>query len=131
MNKKMMESLNAIKSLFWGGTNDAKIRPPLITTPSLRCTRLPFDWNEAKRRDNLAKHGVDFDLVYEFDWDTAIIHQDIRKNYQEARFQAVAPIGDRIFFMVFTVRGNRTRIISLRKANNREIRRYAIDIKTH
>lgn len=95
------------------------------------CTGLPFEWDEAKRRKNLAKHGVDCDLIYGFDWNTAVIRQDIRKDYQEARFQAIAPIGDRIFFMVFTVRGNQIRIISLRKANSKEIQRYAIEIGTH
>jgi len=60
-----------------------------------------------------------------FEWDTARIEQDVRFDYGELRFQAIGYIGERLHFMVFCVRAGKNRIISLRKANPREIKRYA------
>ena len=52
--------------------------------------------------------------------DTALIRQDRRWDYGEDRFQAVGLIGNRLFFLVFTVRGQTLRVISLRLANKKE-----------
>jgi uncharacterized DUF497 family protein len=56
--------------------------------------------------------------------ETAKIWQDTRKDYGEERFIALGYIEKRLFSMVFTVRGDVLRIISLRKANNREVLDY-------
>ena len=48
-----------------------------------------------------------------------------RKRYGETRFIAAGLIGVRLFVLTFTLRGNAVRIISLRKANRREVQRYA------
>lgn len=56
-----------------------------------------------------------------------IEEEDSRRKYGETRFIAVGPIaafGDRIFVVVYTWRGPIRRIISFRKANDREVRRY-------
>ncbi|MFT3814421.1 MAG: BrnT family toxin [Acidovorax sp.] len=50
---------------------------------------------------------------------------DSRKRYGESRLTATGLIGARLFVLTFTLRGNAVRIISLRKANQREVRRYA------
>ena len=81
-------------------------------------------WDEAKRAANLVKHGVDFVVLDEFDWSTANIFQDRRRSYGEARFVAHAPIRGRLHVVIFTPRDDLLRIISLRKANSREIRAY-------
>lgn len=44
-----------------------------------------FEWNETKRKANLKKHGVDFNAVWEFDWKSATIREDIRSDYGEIR----------------------------------------------
>lgn len=44
--------------------------------------------------------------------------------YGEARFIVLGYIVDRLYSMVFTVRGDMLRVISLRKANKREVKRY-------
>jgi len=49
---------------------------------------------------------------------------DNRKNYGEARFLAFGPIGDRLHCIVFSVRRENIRIISMRRANKREVERY-------
>ena len=81
-----------------------------------------FEWDENKRRANLEKHGIDFSAVYGFDWATASVEQDLRHN--ELRFVAYGYIGGRLHGLVYTDRGIKTRIISLRKADPGEVRRY-------
>jgi uncharacterized protein len=73
---------------------------------------------------SLAVHGVDFSAIELFEWQKAFVISDTRKNYGELRFLAYGPIEDRLYCVVFTVREQNIRIISLRKANSREVKRY-------
>ena len=73
---------------------------------------------------NLTKHGVDFSEAANFDWSEALVETDDRQNYGEPRFYAIAPIGKRLYVMVFTHRSIDIRIISPRKANKREVIQY-------
>lgn len=86
-------------------------------------------WDEAKRRSNLEKHGVDFRRLMGLDWDRAWIFEDRRRDYGEARLIALVPLGRRLHAIVYTQRGGARRIISARKANRREVEAYeeAID----
>jgi uncharacterized protein len=68
--------------------------------------------------------GVPFELAAEFAWDSALMVEDLRKDYGKRRFQALGLIGDRLHMMVFTPRANKAHVISLRKANKREVKRY-------
>jgi hypothetical protein len=81
-------------------------------------------WDETKRAANMAVHGIDFTAAYRFEWDTARIDPDMRRDYGEQRFVALGRIGLRVHVLVFTPRGEVVRVISLRKANRREIRHY-------
>lgn len=83
-----------------------------------------FDWDSAKATANLAKHGVAFEAVDAFDFDAASVRIDDRQAYGETREIAVGPIGDRLHVLVFTRRDATVRVISLRKANRREILAY-------
>src|SRR5882672_3577978 len=86
---------------------------------------MPYEWDAWKRKANLAKHGVDFEAVFEFDWDTAIISFDDREDYGEIREMALGFIGVGLFQLIFTERDDGVvRVISLRKANEKEIRTY-------
>jgi uncharacterized DUF497 family protein len=58
------------------------------------------------------------------DLGTAAIDADLRYAYGESRFQALGLIGGRLHMLVFTMRGDVLRVISLRKANPREVRRH-------
>ncbi|RWA38841.1 hypothetical protein XfCFBP8082_12310, partial [Xylella fastidiosa subsp. fastidiosa] len=60
-----------------------------------------------------------------FEWETAVVREDTRKQYAEPRFEAKGYIGNRLHVMVFCLRGDAVRVISLRKANSREVRSYA------
>ena len=83
-----------------------------------------WDWDEPKRQANLAKHGVDFADVAEFEWETAQTEPDLRHDYGEQRFESIGHIGERLYVLIFTPRGDKRRVISLRKANTREIQRW-------
>jgi len=66
-----------------------------------------YDWDERKRRLNLLKHGVDFAEVDGFEWETATIRPDRRRDYGEDRFIAFGTIGGRLHTLIFTPRGAR------------------------
>jgi uncharacterized DUF497 family protein len=83
-----------------------------------------FQWDEAKRRSNLAKHGVDFAEAENLEWDTALVAEDDRRDYGEDRFIAFAKLGNRLHCIAFTRRGNAVRVISFRKAHWKEKRFY-------
>ena len=80
-----------------------------------------YAWDERKRVSNLRKHGVDFAIVQNFDFETALVLRDNRKNYGEERYRAYGTINGRLHALVFTRREGRIRVISLRKSNTREI----------
>ena len=82
-----------------------------------------YEWDEGKRRFNIAKHGVDFTAMEAFEWDTAMVEPDDHEG--EYRWTAKGFIGAVLHLVVYTERGNRTRIISLRKARPTERKHYA------
>ena len=83
---------------------------------------MEYEWDEGKRISNLAKQGVDFLEVEAFEWETAVI--DPSPRHGETRLAAIGYIGDRLHHLVYTIRGDNRRIVSLRKANLRERRCY-------
>ncbi|EKD92405.1 MAG: hypothetical protein ACD_29C00023G0001 [uncultured bacterium] len=84
-----------------------------------------FEWNENKRIINLEKHGIDFIDAYKLWLSIMAIAEDKRYDYSESRFIALGLLKNRVVVCAYTTRGNDTiRIISLRKANKREIKRY-------
>lgn len=85
-----------------------------------------FDWDEAKRKANLAKHGVDFTAAARMDWSAALTEAQFREG--ETRCLTYAPLGGRLHALVWTQRGESVRLISLRRANKREYDRYVTEI---
>ena len=83
---------------------------------------MEFEWDEAKDAANRAKHGVGFDVARELRWEDALPEKDVRAEYGEDRFIIYAYRATRLYACVFTLRQDRIRIISLRKANKREER---------
>ncbi|MFI4964305.1 MAG: BrnT family toxin [Caulobacterales bacterium] len=59
-----------------------------------------------------------------FDWDTAVTSEDARSDYGEPRYVAVGYVEALIYVVVFTPRGDDTRVISFRRANDREVKAY-------
>jgi uncharacterized protein len=85
---------------------------------------MKYEWDETKRAENFFAHQVDFTAIEEFGWETALIIEDIRWDYGERRYIAYGYIEDRLHCAVFTRRNENIRLISLRKANKREVSRY-------
>jgi len=84
-----------------------------------------YEFDPDKNALNIAKHGLPLTAVDFFDWEDALIEPDMRFDYPEPRFKATGYIGDRLYVVIFCVRGDARRIISLRKANKREEKTYA------
>ena len=86
-------------------------------------------YDPAKDAANLAKHGFSLLDAVGFEWETAVVWPDTRRDYGEPRMVALGYIGLRIMSVVFVDRPpeqpTERRIISLRKANTREVKRYA------
>ncbi|NGZ98811.1 MAG: hypothetical protein CV089_22315 [Nitrospira sp. WS110] len=80
-----------------------------------------FEWDEAKRKANIAKHGIDFLDVPEMFTSLMLVSTDIRKDYGEIRQIGFGFIRARLIVIAFTEREpDVIRIISARKANTRE-----------
>jgi uncharacterized protein len=84
--------------------------------------RIEFD--SAKDISNQSKHGVSLALAGELDWEAALVWIDERFEYGETRMIALAPETETLYYVAFVDRGNVRRIISLRRANRREVKYY-------
>jgi uncharacterized DUF497 family protein len=83
-----------------------------------------FEFAPNKDQLNLDKHGVSLSLASDLDWDAALLWIDDRREYGETRILALAPWTSILYYVAFVDRGNVRRVISLRRANRREVRRY-------
>lgn len=87
-----------------------------------------FSWDSAKYASNAEKHGVSFEAARLFEFETALVAVDDRKDYGEIREVALGLIGERLHTMVFTMREAVCHLISLRKSNRSEIETYVENI---
>ena len=79
-----------------------------------------LEWDEAKRLNALNERGLDFADVTKFDPSTVIIIPDVRRFYGEDRFNTYGLLNGVPCTYCWTPRNLRTRIISMRKMNERE-----------
>ncbi|AQR62583.1 hypothetical protein BZG35_13695 [Brevundimonas sp. LM2] len=85
--------------------------------------RITFD--PAKRDRTLAERGLDFTLAAEVFAAPFYTEQDSRQDYGETRWISAGWLRGRMVMVVWTERGDAVHVISMRKANAREQRRYA------
>ena len=83
-----------------------------------------FEWDDAKASSNWTKHGVTFVLAKEAFRDAFAVEIVDGRQATESRFVLLGVVEGRLPFVAFTMRGDRVRIISARKAEARERRRY-------
>ena len=83
-----------------------------------------FEWDESKRRANIAKHGIDFTDAARLVWNSAVTVEDIRRDYGERRLHSTGLIRTRLHVLIWTPRETGPRLISLRHANEREQKRW-------
>lgn len=81
---------------------------------------MDYEWDERKRQINLHKHHIDFADAVHFNWESAWVLEDTKADYGEQRFNACGFLLERLVVISFTVRNERIRIISLRKATRYE-----------
>jgi uncharacterized DUF497 family protein len=84
--------------------------------------RIKFD--PVKDALNLAKHSVSLSVAGELDWEAALVWVDDRFEYAELRMIALAPKTSILYYVAFVDRDAVRRIISLRRANRREVKHY-------
>lgn len=84
--------------------------------------RIEFD--PAKDAANQTKHGLSLAMAGELDWEAALVWVDARFEYNETRMIALAPKTGILYYVAFVDRGKVRRIISLRRANRREVKHY-------
>ncbi len=89
-----------------------------------------FEWDDDKERQNLAAHGFAFgDAPRVFEAADFIEELDLRFNYGEERLIAFARFGQIVVCCVYTWRGDRRRIISLRRATRAEVQRFEATLR--
>ena len=82
---------------------------------------MEFEWDPAKSDRCLRQRGFAFaDVLSAFTDPGHLIEADIRFDYGEERYQLYGHVKGRLYVIVFTRRGSAYRIISARKANERE-----------
>jgi uncharacterized DUF497 family protein len=81
---------------------------------------MKLEWDERKRRTNLAKHGIDFAELEPLFRGPISNQADRRREYGEPRSIAVGRLGEIIVSVVYTWRGSTRRIISARRADRDE-----------
>lgn len=87
---------------------------------------MELEWNPVKRQWTLDTRGLDFADVEFFEFDTADTVTDRRTDYGEIRQVSTGYLHGRLCVLCWTYRGDQTiRVISLRKANDREQKKYA------
>lgn len=86
---------------------------------------MEITFDPAKDSSNQRKHGVSLTMATQFEWEDALCWEDLRRDYGEPRMVAIGYVGQRLYSVAFVDRANTRRIISLRKANSREVKRYA------
>ena len=89
---------------------------------------MQIEFDPEKDKANQAKHGVSLALASELDWDDALIWIDERFEYEELRMIALAPKTSTLYYVAFVERKSARRIISLRRANRREVKYYVENI---
>jgi uncharacterized DUF497 family protein len=83
-----------------------------------------ISYDPVKNAENIAKGRPSFAEVVGFDFDTAQVCIDDRRSYSETRYIAYGCVGHRIHALVFTETFFGIRVISFRKANHREVKKY-------
>jgi uncharacterized DUF497 family protein len=86
---------------------------------------MKISYDRQKDLDNQQKHGISLADAQFLDWESLLTYADSRRDYGEQRMIGYTIFGNRLYCVVYVDRGDHRRIISLRKANNREVRFYA------
>jgi uncharacterized DUF497 family protein len=84
--------------------------------------RIEFD--PSKDASNQLKHGLSLAFAEQLDWESALVWIDDRFEYGEQRMIALAPETGVVYYAAFVDRDDVRRVISLRRANRKEVKHY-------
>jgi len=84
---------------------------------------MEFEFDEGKSSSNKMKHGIDFNEAQQLWDDTDLIEVPVRTS-DETRFLVIGKIADKYWSGVITYRGDKIRIISVRRARKEEVNIY-------
>jgi hypothetical protein len=85
---------------------------------------IEIEYDPAKNATNIRDRALCFERAREFEFNSALIGVDERQDYGETRYVAIGYLGGRLHVLCFTETENGIRVISFRKANSREAKRY-------
>ena len=85
---------------------------------------MQIDFDPVKNHLNFLKHGLYLEFAWQLHWEDALMWPDLRKPYFEDRMSSLVPSDEQLFFVAFVDRLSLRRVICLRKANSRELKRY-------
>ena len=86
---------------------------------------MEFEWDKEKAVANFRKHGVSFEEAeLAFQDENAVELFDELNSEEENRYQIIALSPIRLLFVAFTVREEKFRIISARKADAKQVKIY-------
>jgi uncharacterized protein len=90
---------------------------------------MQIDCDPRKDKLNLADHGLSLYFAKQLIWDEAYVWVDPRYPYDELRMVGLVPEGNTLYCVAFVDRGDRRRVISLRLAERREVKKYVENIQ--
>ncbi len=85
---------------------------------------LSFEYDENKSKQNLAKHGIDFDVAQSLWNDPSMLEMPSKQATTEKRFLVIGTINQKHWSAIITYRGNNIRIISVRRSRIEEVNFY-------
>ncbi len=85
---------------------------------------MEIEFDPQKNKKNIQQRGLSFADAAQFDFETALFETDDRHDYGEQRIRAFGYLNQRLHALVFTKTRSGIRVISFRKANKREVKRY-------
>lgn len=85
---------------------------------------MQITFDPAKDAIDQVKHGVSLAAAANIDWTSAVTWADIRMDDSEERMRGLGLIGNRVYAVVYVIRDQSRRVISLRKANHKEVLSY-------
>jgi hypothetical protein len=85
---------------------------------------MEIEFDPAKNRQNIKRGRPSFERAKEFDFDSAYIVEDDDLDYGEVRYRGIGLLGISVAVMVWTMRGETLRVISLRNATRKERELY-------
>lgn len=92
---------------------------------------MDITYDPSKDEANIVKHGVSLEMAAMLEWSEVMAYVDTRRDYREVREVGFGLIAERLYCVVFTQRREAMHIISMRKANKREVKSYVEQTQDH